>query len=257
MANEEEVVCVDFWCNEFGMRVRIALREKRVGFGFVEEDLRIRERSELVLQMNPVHRSIPILIHRGRPICGSLNIVEYVDEMWGQKSGARLLPVDPLERANARFWADFGDEKMAAKEELLYHLKCLEGVLGEKDFFGGKEFGFLDVALIPFSTMFYGYKQHGGIDMTTECPRLMSWVGRCEERKSVQSVLPTGLDMYDIHKEFYAFRGYEQHGGFDLEEECPDLIQCVKRCKERESVRHVLPDEDEMYELHKKWYGIE
>jgi glutathione S-transferase len=78
---------VDFWCNEFGMRARIALREKRVPFEFVEEDLRVRQRSDLVRRMNPVHRSIPILIHAGRPVCGSMNIVEYVDEARSQSVG--------------------------------------------------------------------------------------------------------------------------------------------------------------------------
>ncbi|KAL6880559.1 hypothetical protein ACP4OV_012124 [Aristida adscensionis] len=217
---EAEVRCVDFWCNEFGMRVRIALREKRVGFELVEEDLRVRDRSELVRRMNPVHRSIPILIHRGRPICGSMNIVEYIDDVWGQTGGTHLLPADPLERANARFWADFVDQKVfdaqdrffkgrdeakeAAMAELIGHLKQLEEVLGDKAaFFGGDEFGFLDVALVPFSSLFYSYKKHGGADMEVECPRLVRWVRRCEERESVQSVLPSGQNMYEIHKWFY------------------------------------------------------
>ncbi|KAF0907508.1 hypothetical protein E2562_017433 [Oryza meyeriana var. granulata] len=218
----DEVTCVDFWANGFGMRVRIALHELGVGFRFVEEDLRVRERSELVLRMNPIHRSVPILIHLGRSICGSINILEYIDEVWGQRVSTRLLSRDPLERAHARFWADFvdhkvfstqtmflkskGEEKEAAKAELLGQLKCLEGVLGDKNFFFGDEFGFLDIVLIPFSSM---------------------------------------------------FRGYEQHGEFDLEVECPTLIQWEKRCKEMESVKHVLPNEEMMYELHKKWYGIE
>ncbi|CAN6181261.1 unnamed protein product [Urochloa humidicola] len=218
------LTCVDFWCNEFGMRARIALREKRVPFEFVEEDLRVRQRSDLVRRMNPVHSSIPILIHGGRPVCGSMNIVEYVDEVWSQEEeeaehATRLLPADPLERAQARFWADFvdqkvydaqtrfftsrGEEKMAALAELLGHLRRLEAVLGDKAFFGGDEFGFLDVALVPFSAMFYGYEQHGGVDMETECPTLLRWVKRCGERESVREVLPSGLDMYQIHKEFY------------------------------------------------------
>uniref|UniRef100_A0A0E0HWH8 Glutathione S-transferase n=1 Tax=Oryza nivara TaxID=4536 RepID=A0A0E0HWH8_ORYNI len=181
------------------MRARITLYVLQVGFGFVEEDLRIRERSDLMLRMNPVHRSVPILIHCGRPICGSINILQYIDEVWAKRVGTRLLPPDPLKRASARFWADFvdheskGEEKEMAKAELLDQLRRLEGVLGDRSFFSGDEFGFLDIVLIPFSSMFHGYKQH-------------MW---------------------------------------------------VKRCKERESVRQVLPDEGEMYELHKKWYGIE
>ena len=107
---ESEVVCVDFWANLFGMRVLIALRELGVSFEYIEEDLRVRERSELVRRMNPVHRSIPILIHHGRPVCGSVNIVEYIDEVWGEE--AHLLPGDPTGRADARFWADFIDLKV-------------------------------------------------------------------------------------------------------------------------------------------------
>ncbi|CAO1948756.1 unnamed protein product [Urochloa humidicola] len=224
-ASREPVTCVDFWCNEFGMRARIALWEKRVPFEFIEEDLRlrVRQRSDLVCRMNPVLRSIPILIHGGRPVCGSINIVEYVDDVWSQEEVAgratRLLPCDPLERARAWFWADFvdqkvydaqtrfftsrGKEKMAAMAELLGHLRRLEAVLGDKVFFGGDDFGFLDVALVPFSAMFYGYEQHGGVDMEAECTALVRWVRRCMERESVREVLPSGLDMYQIHKEFY------------------------------------------------------
>ncbi|KAL6647836.1 hypothetical protein ACP70R_015273 [Stipagrostis hirtigluma subsp. patula] len=214
-----EVTCVDFWANGFGMRARIALRELGVAFRFVEEDLRVRERSDLVRRMNPVHRSIPILIHAGRPICGSLNILQYVDDVWGRHD-RRLLPADdPLHRAHARFWADFvdqkvfssqtrflkskGEEKEAAKAELIGQLKQLEEVLGDRAFFAGDEFGFLDIAVIPFSSMFHGYEQHGGFSFETECPSLMRWVRRCRERESVAGVLPDDGEMYEIHKKWY------------------------------------------------------
>ena len=62
-ASESAVTCVDFWANGVGMRARIALRELGAAFEYVEEDL--------VRRMNPIHRSVPILIHRGRPVCGS------------------------------------------------------------------------------------------------------------------------------------------------------------------------------------------
>uniref|UniRef100_A0A0E0LH87 Uncharacterized protein n=1 Tax=Oryza punctata TaxID=4537 RepID=A0A0E0LH87_ORYPU len=52
------------------------------------------------------------------------------------------------------------------------------------------------------------------------------------------------------------FRGYEQHGGFEFEIECPELMRLVERCKERQSVKSILLEE-EMYDLHKKWYDIE
>ncbi|KAI5009527.1 hypothetical protein ZWY2020_011664 [Hordeum vulgare] len=179
------------------MRVRIALRELGVAFDYVEEDLRMGERSDLVRRMNPVHRSVPILIHRGRPVCGSLNILEYIDEVWSAPGETRrLLPGVPAGRADARFWADFidhkvfatqtrflkskGEEKHVAKEELVEQLKRLEEVLGDKEHF-----------------------LHGGFDLEVECPKLMRWVKRCKERESVRAVLPDETKMYELHKEWY------------------------------------------------------
>jgi glutathione S-transferase len=40
--------------------------------------------------MNPVHKKIPVLIHNGKPIAESLIAVQYIDEVWNDKSS--LLP---------------------------------------------------------------------------------------------------------------------------------------------------------------------
>lgn len=106
----EEISLLDFWVSPFGMRVRLALAEKGLCYQLIEESLMTIERSPLLLKMNPVHKKIPVLIHRGRPICESLNIVQYIDEFWNDRSP--LLPQDPYQRANARFWADFIDKKV-------------------------------------------------------------------------------------------------------------------------------------------------
>ena len=36
--------------------------------------------------------------------------IEYIDEVWKDKSP--LLPTDPYQRAQARFWADYVDKKV-------------------------------------------------------------------------------------------------------------------------------------------------
>ncbi|CDP08276.1 unnamed protein product [Coffea canephora] len=229
-ANSSSVVVVDFWGNGFGMRVRIALEEKGIKYEYREEDLTNPQRSQLVLDMNPVRKSVPILIHQGQPVCDSAAILGYIDETW--KDGfPSLLPRDPYDRAIARFWTHFLDNKVRllkmistflvfstqamflksksdrakeeSKNELIGELKQLEAVLGDEQYFGGANFGYLDVVLIPFSSMFYGYESHGNFKLEEECPKLSAWVKRCLARDSVRKVLPDSVEMYELHKKFY------------------------------------------------------
>ncbi|KAF2320256.1 hypothetical protein GH714_026457 [Hevea brasiliensis] len=107
--------------------------------------------------INPVHKKVPVLLHNEKPICESLVVLEYVDETWKQFP---LLPQDPYERAKARFWAKFGDDKSIrfvllteGKEQqeatliALQNLKYLEEELRGKKFFGGENIGLVDLAL--------------------------------------------------------------------------------------------------------------
>ena len=57
------------------MRVRIALAEKGIEYEAKEENL--SEKSPRLLETNPVHKKIPVLIHNGKPVCESLIIVQY------------------------------------------------------------------------------------------------------------------------------------------------------------------------------------
>ncbi|OAY54641.1 probable glutathione S-transferase parC [Manihot esculenta] len=206
----EEVILLDFWPSPFGMRIRIALAEKGVKYEYREEDL--PNKSPLLLQMNPVHKNVPVLIHNGKPICESLIGVQYVDEVWNDKSP--LLPADPYQRAQARFWADFvdkkiydigrktwatkGEEQEAAKKEFIGVLKLLEGELGNKPYFGGESMGFVDVALIPFYSWFYAYETCGNFSIEAECPVLMAWAKRCLQKESVSKSLPDQQKVYEF-----------------------------------------------------------
>ena len=106
---EDKVVLLDFWPSSYGMRVRIALAEKGIEYEAKEENL--WDKSPLLLEMNPVHKKIPVLIHNGKPVCESLNIVQYIDEVWSHKSP--LLPSDPHQKSQALFWADYVDRKVS------------------------------------------------------------------------------------------------------------------------------------------------
>ncbi|KAI8010787.1 putative glutathione S-transferase parC [Camellia lanceoleosa] len=211
MANNK-VVLLDLWASMFGMRVRIALAEKGIEYEYKEEDL--WNKSSLLLEMNPVHKKIPVLIHNGKSVCESLIAVEYIDEVWNEK--APLLPSDPYQKAQARFWADYVDkkiydigrkilysnveeEKEEGKKGFIECLKVLEGELGDKPYFGGEAFGFVDIALVTFYSWFYTYETLGNFSLELECPKLISWAKRCiEKNESVSKSLPHQHKIYDF-----------------------------------------------------------
>ncbi|XP_054814597.1 probable glutathione S-transferase [Prosopis cineraria] len=206
----DEVLLLDAKVSMFGMRARVALAEKGVKYEYKEQDL--TNKSPLLLQMNPIHKKIPVLIHHGKAINESLIIVEYIDEVW--KGEAPLLPSDPYQRAQAKFWADFIGSKVhevgkriwvgkveeheQAKKELIENLKQLEEVLGDKPYFGGDTFGFVDVALIPFYKWFYVYEKIGNFKVESECPKIIEWAKRCLKRESVVKSLADEKEIYEF-----------------------------------------------------------
>ncbi|EXB27059.1 putative glutathione S-transferase parA [Morus notabilis] len=205
------------------MRVQIALEEKGVPYQYVEEENLFHNKSPLLLQMNPVHKKVPVLIHNGNPVCESLIILQYLDDVWNQKY--TLFSHDSYERAKARFWVNFFDNKIAdcgrrmwaskgqdqeaAKEEFIESLKLLEGELGESPYFGGEKFGVLDVALIPFSCRFYTYEMFCKFKIEKECPKLMEWVKRCNHRESVSKILPDPYKIYSFVLHFKKMLGID------------------------------------------------
>jgi glutathione S-transferase len=72
----DQVTLLNFWASPYGTRVRIELAEKGVKYEYSEQDL--RNKSALLLQTNHVHKKIPVLVHNGKPVCESLNIVQYI-----------------------------------------------------------------------------------------------------------------------------------------------------------------------------------
>lgn len=91
------------WASPWVRRVTIALKIKGIPYEYIEEDL--KNKSQLLLQYNPVKKLVPVLVHEGRPIPESLIILEYIDEIWN--NSPKLFPHDPYQRAEVRFWADF------------------------------------------------------------------------------------------------------------------------------------------------------
>ncbi|KAJ7948879.1 Glutathione S-transferase [Quillaja saponaria] len=208
----DEVVLLGSWASAFGMRVQIALAEKGIKYEYREEDV-VNNKSNLLLQMNPVHKKVPVLLHNGKPVCESLIILQYIDEVWKDKTP--LLSSDPYQRAQAKFWADFVDNKVywlgrqmctskgeeleVAKKEFIECLKLLEAELGdEKPYFGGENLGFVDLALVPFYSWFYAYEMCGNFSIQAHCPKLIDWVNRCITNDSVSKTLGDHHKVYDF-----------------------------------------------------------
>ncbi|XP_022759392.1 probable glutathione S-transferase [Durio zibethinus] len=205
-----ELVILDFWASPFCMRAKIALKEKGLQYEARTEDL-FGGKSDLLLKSNPIHEKVPVLLHNGKPLCESTIIVNYIDETWPSPP---LLPPCSYGRAQARFWADYIDKKVfdacdniwrskgeapvEAKREFIEILKQLEDALGDKDFFGGNTFGFVDIIAIPLTSWFYAVEKLGGLKVEDECPKFSAWMKRCLKRESVAKVVPDPEKVYEF-----------------------------------------------------------
>nr|XP_017190573.2 probable glutathione S-transferase isoform X1 [Malus domestica] len=220
----EEVKVLGAWPSPYNFRVIWALELKGVKYEYIEENL--VNKSDLLLHYNPVHKKIPVLVHNGKPITESAVILEYIEETWPQNP---LLSDDPHERALARFWTKFIDEKILgfrpfsaimnqmnisicvikqglpylkfmadgeehekAAKEIRDVFKILEEqALGEDDFFGGNEIGLADLALGFIASSFGVIEQVVGVKVlhATEFPRLCNWINKFRENPAIKKSL--------------------------------------------------------------------
>ncbi|GLT41578.1 hypothetical protein SLA2020_156310 [Shorea laevis] len=207
---KSDVKLLGAWTSPFVMRARIALNIKSVDYEYQEENWLV-SKSELLLKSNPIHKKVPVLIHADNPICESLIIVQYIDEVWS--SGPSILPSDPYDRATSRFWSAYIDDKwfppmiaflfaqeedakkaaIAQMEEGLVPLeeafgKCSKG----KAFFGGDRIGFLDIAFGCFLGWLRVIEKAGGIELLneTKTPSLLKWAERFSSDTAVKELIP-------------------------------------------------------------------
>ncbi|CAH8264128.1 unnamed protein product [Arabidopsis lyrata] len=206
MAEKEEgVKLIGSWASPFSRRVEMALKLKGVPYDYLDEDYLV-VKSPLLLQLNPVYKKVPVLVHNGKILPESQLILEYIDQTWTNNP---ILPQDPYEKAMARFWAKFVDEQVTliglrslvksekridvAIEEVRELIMLLENQITEKKFFGGETIGFLDMvvgSMIPFC-LARGWEGMG-IDMIPEekFPELNRWIKNLKEIEIVKECIP-------------------------------------------------------------------
>lgn len=203
----------------FVVRVRIALALKGIDYEIIQEDL--KNKSELLLQSNPVYKQIPVLIHNGKPICESMIIMQYIEEVWDKKA-PKLLPKDPYDRAIARFWTAFIDDKLlqclrgvlfdqgeqqhkAAEESVARFLSIEDalrtnGCFSGKQYFGGDEIGLVDIALgsmLPFLKGLEKATDTVLIDVE-KVPLLRAWMDRFCTANGVKEVMPNPAKQLEV-----------------------------------------------------------
>ena len=100
--------------------------------------------------------------------------------------------------SSRKTWTTKGEEQEAAKKEFFEVLKTLEGQLGDKPFFGGDNFGYVDLSLIPFYCWFYTYETCGKFSVEAECPKFIAWVKRCLQSETVAKALPDGKKVFEF-----------------------------------------------------------
>ncbi|XP_038978437.1 glutathione S-transferase U18-like [Phoenix dactylifera] len=205
----EEVKLVGSWRSPFVVRVGIALHLKGVGYELLQEEF--GKKSEILLKSNPVYKKMPVLIHNGKPICESMIIVEYVDEVWAS-AGPSILPADPYERAIARFWAAYIDDKLPsavrivrgrlegskeqAIEQIFTTVQLLEDVFTKccrgKSFFGGETIGYIDIAFGSWLGWLKAVEKMVGIKFFDgeKLPLLVGWAERFCSNDAVVNIMP-------------------------------------------------------------------
>ncbi|KVH96093.1 glutathione S-transferase U17-like [Cynara cardunculus var. scolymus] len=210
MPKKSEIKLLGTTASPYVNRVQFALNLKSIEYEFIEENLVCK--SELLLTSNPVHKKVPVLFHANKPpICESLIIIEYLDEI--KSDVHRILPSDPLERADNRFWANYIDNKFfplyeelrmtigkegkeAIKKQIIEGSVLLEEVFVKfsngNDYFGGDDVGYLDVVLgcfIPWRKLIEKYNEFTAFD-EVRTPRLAEWTKRIWSHEAFKDVIP-------------------------------------------------------------------
>ncbi|XP_038880880.1 glutathione S-transferase U8-like [Benincasa hispida] len=201
---EEEVQVFGFRSGPFSLRVELALKLKGVHYQHIDEDL-LNKKSDLLLKYNPIYKKVPVLVHHGKPISESLLILEYIEETWTENYA--ILPQHPHQRALARFWAKYIDDKIvpavqkAARskeeereksiEEAHEALEPLEKELKNK-FFGGDKIGFVDIVGLILACWIPATEEAVGFELLSphKFPNLTKWSQEFVNHSIAKEVLP-------------------------------------------------------------------
>ncbi|KAJ9131829.1 hypothetical protein P3X46_034741 [Hevea brasiliensis] len=200
---EQEVKLLGAGTSPFVHRVKVALELKGIPYEYIQED--VFNKSSLLLKYNPVFKKIPVLVHNQKPISESLVILEYIDETWKHNP---MFPQDAHEKAMARFWAKFIDDKVTTairgvlttegvqqqenEKHAMEALQVIEGELKGKKFFGGECIGFVDIVMGGITLWLEALEEAAGVKIhdPEKYPSIDKWMQNFAQLPVIKESLP-------------------------------------------------------------------
>ncbi|GLT65374.1 hypothetical protein SLA2020_378120 [Shorea laevis] len=167
----EEVVLFGSWGIPFSRRVEMALKLKGVEYKYIEED--ITNKSPSLLKYNPVHKKIPVLERA-------------VARFWAKFIDDKCLPV-----VFKAFWGEEKEREKAA-EEASELLNFVENEINEKRFFGGESIGMVDVVANIIAFWLGVFEEATGVELLTreKFPKLSNWSDEFVSNSVIKESLP-------------------------------------------------------------------
>ncbi|CAH8355814.1 unnamed protein product [Eruca vesicaria subsp. sativa] len=203
---KSKVILHGMWASTYSKRVEIALKLKGISYEYVEEDL--KNKTETLIQLNPVHKKIPLLVHDGKPLAESQVILDYIDETW--KNSPRFYPEDPYERTQVRFWVSYinqqvfdimarvlyqkGEAATRSVEEARERFNVLEEGLKKhfpnKIIKGNDDVGLLDIIIIACFGVHKVFNEAIGVEIIgpASTPTLYNWIERLQQLPMIKEV---------------------------------------------------------------------
>ncbi|KAL6210857.1 hypothetical protein ACLB2K_016087 [Fragaria x ananassa] len=174
----EEVKVIGFWASPYVYRVTWALKLKGVEYEYQEED--IFNKSDLLLQYNPVHKKVPVVFaHGGKLMAESTVILEYIEDMAAEPSASNR------PSCKGHGWTKAGEEQTKAVKEAQECLKILEehGLDEEKKFFNGDKIGMTDLSMGLLVFWLEAMEEAAGVQVleSDSFPRLHAWITNFKE----------------------------------------------------------------------------
>ncbi|KAL0665078.1 hypothetical protein Bca4012_101916 [Brassica carinata] len=192
---KSKVILHGMWASTYSKRVEIALKLKGISYEYVEEDL--KNKTETLIQLNPVHKKIPLLVHDGKPVAESQVILDYIDETW--MSSPRFYPEDPYERAQvfdvmARVLYQKGEAATRSVEVARERFEVLEEGLKKhfpnKIIRGNDDVGLLDIIIIASFGVHKVFHEAIGVEIIdpVNTPTLYNWIEQLQQLPVIKEV---------------------------------------------------------------------